>query len=415
MKIGCAHLCLTPKMPFYLIGYRSENRQYPASGVHDDIYANALLFQEGDQEVFLFSADFLEFEESMAEDVKTLLQNTYGINRDAVLLAATHNHSSIASYHTSWYTKKFDPAYYEFLLKSICSSFEECRKNKREASAKYGKKTILGYYGNRNHPGTPADNEIIVVKFYDEQQKPFAGFLNWAVHSTLISAENTYLTAELAGNVSKQLYEEFGFYPAMIVGAAGDCSNRHERLGNDFQELQRVSTLLAKEIQAIPLAQDLMLGPIRIQTLFHTIHHDMGFVHEEVKQELAKKEAQLQKESCEANKRSLNQKIRELKQELECHQFHLDAKASVIQIGDMQLFVFPGELGSSFGKELKQHYAKLAIIAGYTNGYYEYFMAKEEYGLSFETIGCKIPKGEPEKLIEKFKQVSSLLSKTNVS
>lgn len=47
MKIGHSRRLLTPKKEFYLIGYRNENRLYPANGVHDDIYANALLFDDG--------------------------------------------------------------------------------------------------------------------------------------------------------------------------------------------------------------------------------------------------------------------------------------------------------------------------------------------------------------------------------
>lgn len=409
MKIGHSRCLLTPQGEFYLIGYRSENRMYPASGVHDDIYANALLFDDGEKEIFLFSADVLEFEEEMAEDVKSILQDRYGLDRDAVLLAATHNHSSIVSYHKGWYTKKFDPGYYTWFVDAICKCYEECASNKQTASAKYGKKTILGYYGNRNHPGTPADNEIIVVKFYDVQDQPFAGLVNWAVHSTVISAENTYLTAELAGNVSKELEASFGFYPAMVVGAAGDCSNRNERQGNDFNELKRVSKALAKEIQDIEITQNVQLDTIQLQTVFHTIHHDMAFVHEELRKEIKKCEETLCKENEHKKQTALRKKITSMSEELNCHHFHLDAKAWAIQLGEIQLIVFPGELGSCFGIELKEQYSGLAIVCGYTNGYYEYFMKKEEYGLSFETIGCKVPKGEPEKLIEKLKQASRLL------
>ena len=405
MKVGTARYCLTPKQPFYLIGYRSENRYEPASGVHDDIYGNALLFEEKGKQLFLFSADFLEFEEEMAENVKTILHDRFGIRRDAVLLCATHNHSSIVSYHKGWYTGKFDQQYYDYLIQILVESFVECQKNAREATARYGKQTILGYYGNRNHPGEPADNEITVVKFYERNGKPFAGFINWAVHSTVISAENTQLTSELAGEVSKHLFAGFGFYPAMIVGAAGDCSNRNQRKGNDFKELDRVSKALANEILQIPVDQPLSLQGICIQTLFHTIHHDMSFVHEELKQEIKKLEA-LVEEKPEIEKR-----IQNLKKELDVHEFHLDAKGSVIDLQGLQFFVFPGELGSAFGKQMKQSCSVLGIIAGYTNGYYEYFMPKEEYGLSFETIGCKVPKGEAEQLIEKYIQASALLSK----
>lgn len=379
MKIGHARYCLSPKGEFYLIGYRSPNRMEPASGIHDDIYCNALLFEAEGTQVFLFSADFLEFEESMAEDVKTILQQRYGLNRDLVLLSATHNHSSVVSYHRSWYTGKYDQNYYDFLLDIICRSYEDCRENRCEATARIGRKKILGYYGNRNHPGEPADNEVAVIKFYDTDGHAFAGIVNWAVHSTVISAENTWLTAEWAGNVSRQLQEYFGFCPLMMVGAAGDCSNRNQRQGNDFAELERVSDGMTREIADIAVEQPVQLDQIECQPLFHTIHHHMTEPGGEKKL------------------------------------FHLDAKAWVIRLGGLQLFVFPGELGSRFGIQLKEACPDIPLICGYTNGYYEYFLPEDEYGLSFETAKCQIPKGEPEKLIGKLIQASHRIRKTNQS
>lgn len=411
MKVGHARYCITPQKEFYLIGYRSDNRYTPATGIHDDIYCNSLLFEQHGKQVFIFSADVLEFEEEMAEDVKTILHDMFGVERDLVLLSATHNHSSIVSYHKSWYTKKFDKEYYDFFIQTIVNSYKTCLENKKEATLKYGKETIIGYYGNRNHPGKLADNEVIVVKFYDIEGNAFAGFINWAVHSTVISAENTQLTSELAGEVSKRLFDEFGFYPAMLVGAAGDCSNRNERLGNDFEELQRVSNALAKDIASIPVHIVKTFTDITYQTLFHTIHHDMKYVHEEIKQQISNLQHTFEQEVDEHKKEQLAKRIHNAEKELLITKFHLDAKCSVIDLGALQFFVFPGELGSRFGIELKQACDTLGIILGYTNGYYEYFMPKEEYGLSFETIGCKVPKGEAEKLIEKFKQASNLLTK----
>ncbi len=367
MRVGCTRHLLSPtKEKFYLIGFRSPNRMEPASGIHDDIYCNALVLEEEGEQIFLFSADFLEFEEEMAEDVKTLMLNKYGLERDHVLLAATHDHSSIVSYHKSWYTKKFDPDYYDFLIDTICRSYEECVADLREVTAKIGRKEILGYYGNRNHPGQKADNEVIVLKFFDEEGKAFAGIVNWAVHSTVISADNTWLTGEWAGNVCRKLYDSFGFYPVMMVGAAGDCSNRNERQGNGFEELERVSTGMAKEIAAIEVEEEVILSRLKVQTLFHTIH---------------------------------------------ANGFHLDAKAWVIDLGGLQIFVFPGELGSAFGLTLKENSPVQALVCGYTNGYYEYFLPSSEYGLSFETANSPVPSGEPEKLIQKFIQASQLIHK----
>ncbi len=412
MNIGHARCCISPtKEEFYLIGYRAENRMHPASGIHDDIYMNAILFENNGKQVFMLSADVLEFEEDMVEDVKTLMADKYSIERDSILLCATHDHSSIVSYHKSWYTKKFDQEYYDFFVNCIMQCYETCVANKQEATAKYGKKIITGYFSNRVHEGELADNEVIVLKFFDKQGNAFAGMVNWAVHSTVISPGNTYLSADFAGNVSNKLYDDFGFYPAMIVGAAGDCSNHFDRQGKGFEELERVSSGVAKEIAQIDIDKEVELGDISYQTLFHTIHHHMEFVHAEIQSEIDKYEKKLEKETDPIQIEFIQHEIEDLSKTFDIDSFHLDAKGWVFQLGKLQLFAFPGELGSAFGIQLKENYEDLAIISGYTNGYYEYFLPASEYGLSFETVGCRVPKGEPEKMIDKYIQVSQLLKK----
>ena len=49
------------------------------------------------------------------------------------------------------------------------------------------------------------------------------------------------------------------------------------------------------------------------------------------------------------------------------------------------------------------------LVFGYTNGYFEYFLPAWEYGLSFETEHTQVPKGEPERICDKFCQASRLL------
>lgn len=405
MNVGCSRHCITPQFDdFYLIGYRDPVRFQPASGVHDDIFSNALLLRDdAGEELFVFSADVLEFEESMAEDVKTLLARDYDIDRDHVLLCATHDHSSVVGYHRSWYTGKFDQRYYDFFVGVIRASLEECRASARPATARMGRQEVLGFYGNRNHADAPADNMVTVLEFVGEDGTPFAGLVNWATHSTVLPGSNTWLTADLAGSVSRLLGPSLGYYPAMIVGAAGDCSNRLFRQGRDFAELERESTGLAERIAQIPRMTPVELGDIRCQTVFHTIHHDMSFVHEAVRAEIERLSATQEDRERNAGR------IADLERRLELDSFHLDAKAWVFDLGGLQLVAFPGELGSAFGRELRDACPVPQLLAGYANGYYEYFMPRAEYGLSFETVGSPIPPGEPELMVAKIEQASRLL------
>lgn len=371
MKVGHARRKLTPKGDVYLIGYRDlENRLAPATGIHDDVFGNALLFQQDGREVFVFSADFMEMEEQMAEEVKTLLQGRYGIDRDCVLLSATHDHTSIVAYHRGWWTNKFDQQYYDWLLQTICDCFEECRANAVEATAHMGKQVVEGYYSNRIVPGKLADNEVIVVSFHDERGVPFAGIVNWAVHSAVCGPDCTELTSELAGLTGKKLEKTLGYFPAMIVGAAGDCSDRDFRQGRGIPEVERVSTALAARIALIETTAPVELSQIVVQTFYHTVAHD---------------------------------------------DFHLDLRCAVISLGGLHLFVFPSELGSDFGIRMKAECPVQGLVFGYTNGYFEYFLPEWEYGLSFETEHTQIPKGEPELICDKFCQASRLLGLNSIS
>ena len=367
MNIGCARRKLTPQTDeVYLIGYRNlENRLHPATGIYDDVFGNALYFEDHGRELFVLSCDFMEIDKDTAEDAKTLLHDRYGIGRDCVLLCATHNHTTVVAYHRTWWTGKFDQAYYDWFLDTVCSAFEECRANARPATCRLGRAWIEGWYNNRI-TNEPADQEVTVVKFCDEATgEAFAGLVNWACHSATCGPDETRMNSEFAGMTSKKLEPSFGFFPAMIVGAAGDCSNRNTRQGRGVEEAERISSGIAQEIAAIPVETEVPLAGIRVQTVHHIVHNERG---EEV------------------------------------------ALCSVISLGGLHLFVSPCEFGGKFGIQMRRECPVEGLVFGYTNGYLEYWLPEEEYGLSFETKKSMVPKGDPEILVNKLIQASQLLA-----
>ncbi len=365
MNIGHARRCLTPQTEeVYLIGYRNlENRLHPATGIYDDVFGNALYFEDDGQELFVLSCDFMEIDEDTAEDAKTLLHDRYGISRDNVLLCATHNHTSVVAYHRTWWTGKFEQAYFDWFMNTICSAFEECRANAQPATCRLGRAKIEGFYNNRI-TNEPADQEVTVVKFLGEDGVAFAGLVNWACHSATCGPDETRMNSEFAGMTSKKLEPSFGFFPAMIVGAAGDCSNRNLRQGRGVEEAERISSGIAPLIAQIPVETEVPLDGIRLQTVHHIVHNEKG---------------------------------------------HEVALCSVISLGGLHLFVAPCEFGGKFGIQMRKACPKEALVFGYTNGYLEYWLPEEEYGLSFETQKSMVPKGDPEILVGKMIQASKLL------
>lgn len=408
MKVGHARYDLTPAegTEFYLLGYKHPARSNPAKGIHDHIFCNALLFEQDGEQAFLWTADLLELEDEMAEEAKTRLSEQFGINRDHVVLAVLHDHSSIRDYHKHWSVGKFRQEYYDFLMETICNCYRDCKANLQEATAQYGKEVVTGYYSNRNHPGELADNEVVVVRFYDKKDQPFAAIVNWAVHSTALGAENLYLTGDLAGNTGRKLGEAWGYYPVMLNGAGGDSSNRNDRRGKDFDELERAATGLCEVISAIPTEHKLNSGRITCQTLSHAIYPNPHKYRQQLRETLAAlREGTLKT----ADGMPVSHLIEKCEEQLAMPPQNLLISFSVLDIGGLRLFVFPGELGAPHGKRLKGTSQKPALVAGYANGFHYYFLAKEDYGLSFETIGNPVPAGEPEKIVEKLVRSGRLL------
>ena len=410
MKIGTARYCISPDYrKFYLSGYKTPVRNKPAAGIHDDIFCNALLFaNDNHNHVFILSADLLELEDDMVEEVKSKLNEIYGISRDQIILCVTHDHNSIRDFHKHWETGQFNQQYYDFLIETIIKAFEKCSENLQDATAKYGKKVITGYYSNRNHPGELADNEITVIKFYNKQNNVFACLLNWATHSTVLGPDNNQLTGDLAGQTCQKLGNRWGCFPVMVVGAAADSSNRNNRQGKDFAELERVSSGLAEKIIDIPVTKKVEFGPVIFQTLSHSIHPNMKKYHRQLQQTI---------DDIKSGELNLGESvpagalIGKCQEQLKLNDYNLLLQFEVLDIGNLRFYIFPGELGSKFGLSMKSSTNKVAIIAGYANGFHYYFLPKEEYGLSFETIGNPVPSGEAEKIVAKLIQSGQLMDK----
>lgn len=408
MKVGHARYDLTPAegTEFYLLGYKNPERGNPAKGIHDHIFCNALLFEHEGEKAFLWTADLLELEDDMAEEARTRLNERFGINRDHIVLAVMHDHSSIRDFHKNWPVGKFCQDYYDFLMETICRCYKDCEENLQEATARYGSEIVTGYYSNRNHPGELADNEVIVVRFYNVKGEPFAAIVNWAVHSTALGASNMYLTGDLAGNTCRKLGETWGYYPLMLNGAGGDSSNRNDRQGKDFAELERAATGLCKAISAITTENKMEDGRITCQTLSHSIYPNPHIYHEQlIKTIAAIKDGTLHT----VDDMPASHLISKCEEQLSLPPQNLLISFEVLDIGGLRLFVFPGELGAPHGKKLKSTSGKPALVAGYANGFHYYFLAKEDYGISFETIGNPVPAGEPEKIVEKMIRSGKLL------
>lgn len=401
MLVGHGRTDITPKGKFYLLGYKTPLRNEPAKGIHDHVFINGILFlNEKGEKCFIATGDFLEIEDIVAADIKMQISKKYDIPVENIIIGATHDHHSVRDYHRTWEFGKYSQEYYDFFVESFLKVYEQCLENLTEVTVKYGQDLILGYYGNRDHKGKLSDNVVSVIKFMNDN-KAVACIVNMAVHSTVLGGDNMYLTADLAGNVCTQLKERWGIYPLMLIGCAGDSSNRFQRQGRDFKELNRVSKGLAEKISQIKSNKVVNVdkGNIQFLTLAQEIINDKL----EYNQTLREKIRQMKEHpELSVGSQNLDIVIKKCENQLKQPQFHDILQMELLDIGDLRIFVFPGELASAGAKFLRASTEKTVLIAGYSNGFHYYFMQAQDYGLSFESIGNPVPEGTFEEIISKF-------------
>lgn len=406
MQVGHGRVDITPTEPFYLLGYKTPTRNQPALGVHDHIFINAILFQDdAGQACFLATGDLLELEDVVAADIKQRLHREFGIDQEQVIVGVTHDHHSVRDYHRTWEFGKFSQTYYDRFVESFVDAYRQCLDSAVEATASVGQQVITGFYGNRNHEGELSDNVVSVTRFSHEGE-PFAAIVNLAVHSTVLPASNRYLTADLAGNTSTEIQKHWGFYPLMLIGCAGDSSNRFFRSTRDFDELAQTAHGLGKAIAEIKPQHTVALGAIHKLSLAYEVVNDKPTYDAELKDLIHRMQAG---KLTHLGSATVPQVVEKCREQLKQPQFHDLLALGFVDVGDLRFLIFPGELASAGGAPLRDSSDKTVLVAGYCNGFHYYFLQAKDYELSFETIGNPVPAGTFEAIIQHFESGSQLL------
>jgi hypothetical protein len=90
LHAGAARLVVTPPLGVSLAGSYHDRR---ADALHDDLYARALVIDDGATQAAIVSVDVIGVRSATTAAARHLIEQRCGIPGDNVLIAATHNHS----------------------------------------------------------------------------------------------------------------------------------------------------------------------------------------------------------------------------------------------------------------------------------------------------------------------------------
>ncbi|HET7771527.1 MAG TPA: neutral/alkaline non-lysosomal ceramidase N-terminal domain-containing protein, partial [Chloroflexota bacterium] len=90
LQVGAARYAITPPLGVSLAGSYADRR---AAGFHDDLYARALVIDDGAAQIAIVSCDLIGINATTVAHARRIVQERCGIPGDHVLIHATHNHS----------------------------------------------------------------------------------------------------------------------------------------------------------------------------------------------------------------------------------------------------------------------------------------------------------------------------------
>ena len=233
LRAGIAKIDITPGMPVMLYGYSSRNSL--SEGIHDRLYARAVVFENSGNKFVLISTDIGSYNDSIYNEIKKSFKEKLKIKDSELFLAAIHSHSAPG---TSLNTKKMhinNVQYTQALKQKLLDvtgvainnlkpvntglgvGYSPVGSNRREMTSDGS--IILG-----RNPYGPTDKEVLVFKITDTDGKPLGAIFDYATHATSLGPDNMLISGDLLG-ISAQFVEKIlgkDFVSPVFAGASGN-------------------------------------------------------------------------------------------------------------------------------------------------------------------------------------------------
>jgi hypothetical protein len=376
LKAGVARVDLTPPQELHSpLGGYGERMNRPAEGVHDRIFAKALVLAEGDKKFALVTADIVGF----PPPLKPALVERLGApwTKDRLMLLASHSHTSIEmnaiNPQNTFQIPQIgihNPRVYAFVMEQLTKVVQSAEQHLVPVNVGTSSISLEGWNRNRRG-GTVIDKQLTLTRVDTLSGKPLAVLVNFTAHPTFMSAEDMLFSGDWPGHLQRTLESLIGEgVTAMYYnGAEGDQSpvgrgdagpsrwERAERYGRDLGIVAWKQWLDTKT--SLDVAFDYHLHTIALpERAWHPDFMKTG-----------------------GAEYGLNEK---LLQEMLPVMFPAEVDTISLRLGDLLIIGIPGEMAATLGMKIKSEAAKITgakhpVIGGLADAWISYMLPAEEY------------------------------------
>src|SRR5882672_1146544 len=433
---GAARIKLEPPLGLAMAGY--GNRVGRATGVHDDLAAQALVLSDGASKVAIASVDVLALGQRIADDIRERVAAKSDIEADAIMVCATHTHSGPAfnifatpradAKPSEGRSLEWERALPDKIASAIIRANEALEPASiRTASAPFTLGTNRRLMRpNRqiqlaaNYHGV-ADGDAEVLGVFDRGSNPIAFVLNYPCHGVVQCEDNLLYSRDWPGFAMDEIERAAsttGGKPAISIFLQGATGNIDPRSRGSFDVAEDNGRAMGRAaFDAICTANP--LTDVRISRQRHALKlklKNLDIALQEARECAAQTEASLknhrggdgyqlkrlrdhhaQSLAALAALESLEEQNRRDRR-VDMARRELSTSLTIITIGNIAMVGIPGEPFVELGLALKRspHFAHTFVI-GYCNdliGYIPTRAAYDEGGYEVDTARIAAGSGE---------------------
>ncbi|MFH1009324.1 MAG: hypothetical protein V1800_17755 [Candidatus Latescibacterota bacterium] len=262
LQAGFGKVKITPPMGTLVCGYYYDRA---ADAVHDDLYAKALVLDDGTRRWALVSCDLALFPTEVAEAARALIEKESGLAPEAVMVHATHTHTGPVV--DGDYARKLP----EWIAESVRIALEGMRDVRigvgysEEHGLSFNRRFFMKDGGVQTNPGKlnpdiveaegPIDPEVAVVSVEEPDGTPVALIVRFGMHLDTISGNA--ISGDYPFFLEEALSEKHGKdLPFLFLkGCSGNVNHFDVKSADpqrSFGEAKRIAlTLLPRVLEAM--------------------------------------------------------------------------------------------------------------------------------------------------------------------
>jgi hypothetical protein len=424
LTAGFSRVCISPLIGAPLAGFAA--REGVSEGIHDDLFARAVVLANQEVAIALVSVDLLALSGDFIKRVREGIQRTTGIPPDAVMIASTHTHAGPVTITTFFNPdESVDASYMDSLARSIEQSVANAWENRFSARVGVGVGRVTGVGVNRRSPDQrPVDEEVGIIKIDDATRRTRAVLINYSCHPTVLGPDNLLVTGDFPNFAIDQIERSIGpdGFAMFVNGTQGNISMGHSSElsaigvitpGRTFERAAELGHLLAEatlaKLPTVTTDGDAAIASISIPVdlplkKFPPLDEASKTLRE-ADDLLAKLSTQgaSPEQLMPAKTHRLYASITDFyaREALALPDGHVPIELQGILIADTVFVAVPAEVFVEIGLSVKRQAHHKVFIVGIANGYIGYLPTREAYlSGGYEVVSSKCRPEAADVLIE---------------